>query len=164
MKKLCFHDGKLYTITVSTEAYLEIRRIQAEAILKGESLRVWEAASKLILNGARIVKENDTVEPVKTTQDTPNYNFDSLDILDRINVKNIVVNLEEECNLLRYAETKGEEKLYYSAYKTALQPSNVFSEKNIYTKHFNDLLVKSHLKYLAQSKGGQNGKRGPAIK
>lgn len=164
MKKLHYHDGKLYSITVSTEAYLEIRRIQAKAILKGESLRVWEAASKLILNGARIAKENDTVEPAKTTQDTTNYNFDSLDILDRINVKKIVVNLEEEYNLLRYAETKGEEKLYYSAYKTALQPSNVFSEKNPYTKHFNDLLVKSHLKYLAQSKGGQNGKRGPAIK
>ncbi|WP_173383958.1 hypothetical protein [Fibrobacter succinogenes] len=166
MAKPCYTNGKLHTITVSKEAFLAIKRKQAEATLEGKNIRVWQAASELILRGFENIEKIKEEKPESQAEILPitsNYNFDQLDILDRIKVKFITIDTDATRNLLEYAKTKNEQPLFYSAFEKTLNPNESFVEKNPYSKYFNDLLIKSHYKRLAQSNGGKNGKRGPKL-
>ncbi len=59
MSKPFYKNGNLHTILVSEEAFLAIKRKQAEAILEGKCVTTWQAASELILRKSENIEKID---------------------------------------------------------------------------------------------------------
>ena len=71
MAKPCYIDGKLYTITVSKEAYSAIKKRQAQFALEEKYIRAWEAASELILRGFENIEKINGEKPESQAEVLP---------------------------------------------------------------------------------------------
>ena len=63
MSKPCYIDGKLYTITVSKEAYIAVKKRQAQYALEEKYIRAWQSASELILRGFENIEKINEEKP-----------------------------------------------------------------------------------------------------
>ena len=71
MAKPCYIDGKLYTITVSKEAYLAVKKRHAQFALEEKYIRAWEAASELILRGFESIEKINGEKPESQAEVLP---------------------------------------------------------------------------------------------
>jgi len=88
--------------------------------------------------------------------------FKKLDILERLKVQSLTIDVSTAYSLYDYAKNKNEEKLFFAAFVGALSTERTASENNIYTQYFNGLNAKAYTKQKGQSDGGKNGKRSKA--
>lgn len=85
--------------------------------------------------------------------------FKKLELLERLKVQFLQVDIATANSLLEHARTLNEEHLFFSAFAGAISTERTAKEKNIYTQYFNELNVKAYAKQKGQSEGGQKSHR-----
>lgn len=85
--------------------------------------------------------------------------FKKLELLERLKVQFLQIDIPTANSLLEHAKSLGEENLFYSAFAGAISTERTAKEKNIYTQYFNDLNAKAYTKQKGQSEGGQKSHR-----
>lgn len=85
--------------------------------------------------------------------------FKKLDLLERLKVQNICIDISTANSLYEHAKEFKETDLFLNAFVGALSSERTSKEKNIYTTYFNELNAKAYSKQVSQSLGGQKSKR-----
>lgn len=85
--------------------------------------------------------------------------FKKLDLLERLKVQNICIDISTANSLYEHAKAFNETELFLNAFVGALSTERTSKEKNIYTTYFNELNAKAYHKQVCQSLGGQKSKR-----
>lgn len=85
--------------------------------------------------------------------------FKKLDILERLKVKTICLEISDVHDLHEYAKDHNEENLFFSAFVGAISKDRTSKENNTYTRYFNDINAKAYNKQKGQSIGGKKSKR-----
>lgn len=85
--------------------------------------------------------------------------FEKLDILERLKIQTICIDISTANSLYENAKAHNEEKLFFSAFVGAISKDRTSKEKNVYTRYFNDINIKAYNKQKGQSIGGKKSKR-----
>lgn len=88
--------------------------------------------------------------------------FKKLDILERLKVQTICIDIATANSLYEYSKAKKEENLFFAAFAGAISTERTSKEKNVYTTYFNDINAKAYTKQKGQSIGGKKSKRAAA--
>lgn len=85
--------------------------------------------------------------------------FKKLDLLERLKVQTICIDISTANSLYEHAKAFKETDLFFNAFAGALSTERTSNEKNIYTTYFNEINAKAYSKQKGQSTGGQKSKR-----
>lgn len=85
--------------------------------------------------------------------------FEKIDLLERLKVQCLTVDIATAHQLYEHAKTVKEEHLFFAAFAGAISTERTSKTKNIYTTYFNELNAKAYAKQRGQSIGGQKSKR-----
>lgn len=85
--------------------------------------------------------------------------FEKLDLLERLKIQCITIDIATAQQLYTHAKEFKEESLFFAAFVGAISTERISKKKDMYTQYFNGLNIKAYAKQRGQSIGGQKSKR-----